>query len=48
MTEEEKAQIDKNRYEIGLPSIEEEWSIIQWDIIEYQKKQEELKQQRKK
>ncbi|MDR1181866.1 MAG: hypothetical protein LBL13_07805 [Bacteroidales bacterium] len=48
MTEEEKAQVDKNRYEIGLPSIEEERIINQCNDMEYQKIQEALKQQRKK
>jgi len=36
MTSEEKEQVDKNRYEIGLPSIEEENIIKQCNRIEYQ------------
>jgi hypothetical protein len=38
MTTEEKEQVNKNRYEIGLPSVEEENLIIQCNRIEYQQR----------
>jgi hypothetical protein len=31
-TAQEKEIVDKNRYDIGLPSVEEEKTIIQWDL----------------
>ena len=37
MTPEEKEQVDKNRYKIGLPSVEEERMINRYNYIEYQK-----------
>jgi hypothetical protein len=46
MTTEEKMQVDKNRYEIGLPSIEEEKIIIRYNWLQYQQRQELLKQQK--
>ncbi len=38
MTPQEKEQIDKNRYAIGLPSVEEEKKIRQYNYQEYQKR----------
>jgi len=47
MTAQEKEQVNKNRYEIGLPSIEEENLIIQCNRIKYQQKKA-LEKKRKK
>ncbi len=44
MSPQEKEQVDKNRYEIGMLSVAEEKMIIQWNNQEFQKRKAKEKQ----